>query len=89
MADITLHLPALEAGSAVEVEVTVRGKTVRYVYRVELVNLDAACSPATVRVECLRKVIREYEPGWQLMAIGAPDERTIPLTFRRAPVEVH
>ena len=34
-------------------------------------------------VALLRQVIREHDPDWQLIQIGAPLDHKIPVTFRQ------
>jgi len=84
MAGITIQLPPLDADHTVEIEVKVNGKKKTYHYRVELLDLhECEEEMQEIRIECLRKMINEYNKDWQLVQIGNPTETNIPVMFRQ------
>jgi hypothetical protein len=83
MTTISIELPPIEAEKSVEVEVRVNGKGRRYNYRVEVFKWET-CSSSELRAECLKRMVSNYERGWELMQIGSPTANEIPITFKRA-----
>lgn len=84
MSTITIELPPIEADRTVEVEVRVNGKGRQYRYRVEVFRWSDWCTTGEERAECLKRMLGNYERGWELMHIGSPSASEIPLTFKRA-----
>ncbi len=83
MKEICVNIPALEADQTVEVEVRVKGKKQQLLYRVEPFDLSKVNDPASSRVDRLRILIQSYDPAWELVQIGIPEEQTIPVMFRQ------
>ena len=82
MSSIAIQLPPVQTDDYVEVDLTVNGKKRRFKYRVEIFKWDEWCSPAETRAEGIRRMIKAYDPGWQLVEIGAPTKTIVPLMFR-------
>lgn len=85
MPTISIQLPALEADQQIEVDVKINGEKKRRHYRVEIFAWEQCHDPAEERARCLQRMIQEYDPHWQLLQIGAPSEKTIPLMFKQKP----
>jgi hypothetical protein len=68
-------------GEALELEVTVGGTKLLMQYRIETVEWRPDATPDE-RTEQLRTVIRNHEPDWTLVQIGAPSGGTVPITVR-------
>ena len=69
-------------GEALELEVTVGGKTHLMQYRIETVHWADSASPDE-RFAQLQAFIRDYDPAWSLVQIGAPGSGVVPITFRK------
>lgn len=80
MEQVCIPIP-MPKGEAIELSVTVGGTRHLMQYRVESVAWPPDSSPDT-RFERLRAFIQNYEPGWELVQIGAPGADTVPVTFR-------
>lgn len=83
MATVSIELPPVEAEKTVEVEVRVNGRKSLLSYRLEVFNWGEWCRPKERRAECLKRIISSYDRQWQLMQIGTPTEKIIPIMFRR------
>ncbi len=83
MNTISIALPPIEAEKAVEVAVTVNGHQKMFRYRVEVFPWSDWWFPPEPRADSLRRIIASYDKDWQLMQIGTPDDRGIPLMFKR------
>ncbi len=83
MPSISIQLPAIEADQQVEVEVKINGKKKTYNYRVEIMAWEQCEEPPQERALCLRRMIEGYDKNWQLLQIGAPSEKTIPIMFKQ------
>jgi hypothetical protein len=82
MPTISIQLPAIDADQQVEVEVKINGQKKQYHYRVEIFAWEQCPDPAEERVKCLQRMITGYDKNWQLVQIGAPLEKSIPIMFR-------
>ena len=83
MKEITLQIPVLEAEQNIEIDVRINGRRQVMKYRVEIVEFEADTEQKNDSVALLRQVIREHDPDWQLIQIGAPLDHKIPVTFRQ------
>jgi hypothetical protein len=83
MKEITLQIPILEAEQNVEIDVRINGRHQIMKYRVEIVEFEPEAAEKMDSVAVLRQVIREHDPDWQLIQIGAPMDHKIPVTFRQ------
>jgi hypothetical protein len=83
MKEITLQIPVLEAEQNIEIDVRINGRRQVMKYRVEIVEFEADAEQKADQVSLLKQVIREHDPDWQLIQIGAPLDHKIPVTFRQ------
>ena len=87
MREIALSIPTLEAEQNIDIEVKINGKRRSLRYRVEIVAWDDAGKPDEEKADVLKRVIKDYDRDWQLVQIGAPTDKTIPIMFRRTKPE--
>ena len=83
MATICVPIPPLEQTRNVELEVTIDGRRRVINYRVESFDWTAGGTDVSGRVERLRTMIYGYDRNWELVQIGSPTARYIPVMFRR------
>ncbi len=83
MPDITIHIPTVDAEQSIEIEVKINGARKKYNYRVEILSWARDCETDEERVECLKRVISDYDHDWQLINIGSPGESNIPVMFKQ------
>ncbi len=88
MREISLSIPTLEAEQNIDIEVQINGKRRSLRYRVEIVAWEDKAKDNEDRVDVLRRVIRDYDKDWQLVQVGAPTDKTIPIMFRRTKTEL-
>jgi hypothetical protein len=81
--EVVILLPDVEADQNIEIEVRINGRQRTLQYRVQLINWEGSGSPPLDKVTVLRHKIADYDRNWELVEIGSPDEKGIPLTFRR------
>jgi len=86
MKEITLQIPVLEAEQNIEIDVRINGRRQVMKYRVEIVEFEADAEQKNDSVALLKQVIREHDPDWQLIQIGAPLDHKIPVTFRQKQI---
>lgn len=83
MNQICLHIPSLAVEHTIELEIKIDGK-IRYMnYRIESLDWTEDGPSHGARIERLRRFVREYDGGWELVHIGAPDGSVVPITFRQ------
>jgi hypothetical protein len=87
MREISLAIPTLEAEQNIDIDVRINGKRRSLRYRVEIVAWEDAARPEEGRADVLRRVIKDYDKDWQLVQVGAPTDRTIPIMFRKLKLE--
>jgi hypothetical protein len=87
MREIALSIPTLESEQNIDIEVKINGKRRSLHYRVEIIAWEDVSRPAEEKADVLRRVIRGYDKDWQLVQIGAPTEKTIPIMFRKTKAE--
>lgn len=83
MPSISIQLPAVEADQQIEVEVKINGLKKKYHYRVEIFAWEQCEEPPSERAMCLRRIIDGYDKNWQLIQIGQPTEKNIPIMFKQ------
>lgn len=81
MAYIAIPIPSIPGKQDIEIEVTINGARQALHYRVELLRWAECPAPGVDRVECIRHMLDDYDPAWQLYFIGAPSEDFVPITF--------
>jgi len=83
MKEICIHIPDLDPGQTVELEVRVNGKRHQIHYRVEAIDASKWEPEAENRIDQLRAVIKDYNTDWELVQIGAEVRQVIPVMFRQ------
>ena len=83
MREIVILIPDLEPEQNVLIDVSVNGRKKAVQYRVELITSEEIENSGVDRVTVLKHKIEKRELGWELVEIGAPGEKGIPLTFRK------
>ena len=89
MREVVVLIQEIETEQNVEIEVRINGRKRTIQYKVELISFEALGSPPQDKVTLLRHKISEYEKDWELVEIGAPENKDrIPLMFRKKGQEV-
>ncbi len=83
MKEIVILVPDVDVEQNIEIDVRINGRKKTLHYRVELIDWAGDNTPGGDRVTVLKHVIDEYDKDWELVEIGAPGEKNIPLTFRK------
>jgi len=83
MAVIGIEIPRTLEEQEIEVEVRVNGIKKQYHYRVEIFYWEECEFPTHDRVECIKRLIENYNPDWDLAHIGIPTDDFIPITFKK------
>ncbi len=83
MPAIAIQLPAVEADQQIEVEVKINGRKRRLCYRVEILAWEQCEEPPAQRAYCLQRLIAQYDRNWQLIQIGTPTDKNIPVMFKQ------
>ncbi|MCF8369716.1 MAG: hypothetical protein K9G76_11805 [Bacteroidales bacterium] len=83
MREVVILIPDLEPEQNVEIEVSINGKKRTMHYKVELLSWEKHEVPPKDKVTVLKHYIEEKEKAWDLIEIGAPDNGSIPLMFRK------
>lgn len=83
MNQICIHIPTLEVERTIELEVKIDGRSRYMNYRVESLDWTEDGSSHQLKIERLRRFVREYDKSWELVHIGQPDGPLIPVTFRQ------
>ena len=88
MREVVIQIPTLETEQNIEIDVRINGKKRTMKYRVEIVDFEEEDPSTELKVDTLRRVIREHDKDWELMQIGAPIRESIPVMFRKKLQEV-
>jgi hypothetical protein len=83
MKEVVILIPDVDAEQNIEIDVRINGRKRTLKYRVELLSWEGNDDPPADPVPILKKKIAEYDKDWELMEIGAPGKRNIPLMFRK------
>jgi len=86
MSSIAIRIPELEGEQDVEVQVKINGEKRQYNYRVEIFRWEDCPYPTEDRVECIKKLVADYDSDWDLAHIGVPTDVFIPITFKKKRV---
>ena len=81
MKEIRVVIPDIDVEQNVEIEVRINGRKRTLRYRVELLSWEG--NKSEDRVTVLKHKINEYDKDWELVEIGAPSEKEIPIMFRK------
>ena len=83
MREVVIQIPTFESEQNIEIDVRINGRKRTIKYRVEIIDWEAEGVDSEDKVEVLKRVIREHDKGWQLMQIGLPSEKNIPVMWRK------
>ena len=81
MKEIRVVIPDIDVEQNVEIEVRINGRKRTLRYRVELLSWEG--DESEDRVTVLKHKINEYDKNWELVEIGAPSDKEIPIMFRK------
>ena len=87
MREVVLQIPTLEAHQNIDIDVKINGKRRTLRYRVEIIDWEDYDGKTADKVEVIKRVIKDYNRNWQLIQIGIPTEKNIPIMFRKKQVE--
>lgn len=87
MREVVLQIPTLEAQQNIDIDVKINGKRRTLHYRVEIIDWDDYNGESADKVEVIKRVLKDYDKDWQLIQIGIPTDRNIPIMFRKRQVE--
>ncbi|NIM90222.1 MAG: hypothetical protein GTO17_04660 [Candidatus Aminicenantes bacterium] len=88
MREVVLQIPTLEAEQNIDIDVKINGKKRTLHYRVEIIDWEDYNGQTADKVEVIKKVIRDYDRDWQLIEIGMPTDKNIPIMFRKKQKEM-
>ncbi|MEM1135889.1 MAG: hypothetical protein AAGI07_08605 [Bacteroidota bacterium] len=84
MKSIAIEIPNVPGEHEIEVDVKINGKKTSYYYKVEIFRWeDCDTENQENRVECIKKIVSDYDEQWVLTQIGMPTEDFIPITFQK------
>lgn len=83
MREVVILIPELEKEQNIEIDVRINGRTKTLQYRVELLDWEGNDLPQAERVQILKHKIEHYDKQWELVEIGLPTQKNIPLMFRK------
>jgi len=83
MKEVVLQIPTLGSEQNIEIEVRINGKKRTLHYRVEIVDWETEDESSEDKVSIIKRVIKEHDHDWQLIQIGIPTARNIPIMFRK------
>lgn len=81
MREIVILVPEIDAEQNIEIDVRINGRKKTMQYRVEL--LDWEGNDHENRVAVIKHKINAYDKDWELVEIGAPSGKEVPLIFRK------
>lgn len=87
MREVVLQIPTLEAHQNIDIDVKINGKRRTLRYRVEIIDWEDYDGETADKVEVIKRVIKDYDKNWQLIQIGIPTDKNIPIMFRKKQVE--
>ncbi|MFC1550882.1 hypothetical protein ACFL46_06290 [Candidatus Neomarinimicrobiota bacterium] len=83
MREVVIQIPTIEAEQNIDIDVKINGRKKSLKYRVEIVDYENVESVEDDRVSVLKHVIKDHEKDWELIQIGAPLKKNIPIMFRK------
>lgn len=81
MKEVVILIPDVDKEQNVEIDVRINGRKKTLQYRVELLSWEG--NDIADRVKVLKHKINDYDKDWELVEIGAPSEKDIPIMFRK------
>jgi hypothetical protein len=88
MREVVLQIPTLGAEQNIDIDVKINGKRRTLHYRVEIVDWDEYNGESADKVDVIKRIIKEHDKDWQLIEIGIPTKKNIPIMFRKKPEEI-
>ena len=79
--EIVLLIPDIDTDQNIEIDVRINGRKKTMQYRVEILNWEGNDNES--RVATIKHRLNEYDKNWELVEIGAPSGKEIPLIFRK------
>lgn len=79
--EIILLIPDIEPEQNIEIDVRINGRKKTLQYRVELLNWEG--NEHESRVATIKHKLNDYDKNWELVEVGAPTGKDIPLIFRK------
>ena len=86
MSPIAIQIPEIQGEQEIEIEVKINGVKKQFNYRVEIFHWQDCHMPLSERVECIKKILADYDQDWELYHIGMPTDEFVPITFRKKRV---
>ena len=85
MNGLSISIPEIQGEQDIEVDIRINGKQMLYNYRIEVFYWSDCHVPPSQfsHVECIRKIIADYDADWQLVSIGTPTDQYVPMTFQK------
>ena len=83
MREVVIQIPTLDAEQNIEIDVKINGKRRTMKYRVEIIEFEENNNDPENKIETIKRVIKEHDKDWELIQIGAPEKRNIPIMFRQ------
>jgi hypothetical protein len=87
MREVVVQIPTLESEQNIDIEVRINGRNRTLHYRVEIIDWEDYKEIEDDRVEVIRRVIKEHDRDWQLIQIGLPSDKSIPIMFKKIAAE--
>jgi hypothetical protein len=81
MLQLAIPIPSLPGTQDIDIEMTINGQKQKMHFKVELYQWDDCKSPEENRIDCIRKLVKDYGEEWMVYHIGLPSENYIPMTF--------
>ena len=81
MKEIVILVPDIDIEQNIEIDVRINGRKKTLQYRVELINWEG--NNHENRVAVIKHKLNEYDKEWELVEIGAPSGKEVPLIFRK------
>ena len=81
MKEVVILIPDVDKEQNVEIDVRINGRKKTLQYRVELLSWEG--NDIEDRVTVLKHKINDYDKDWELVEIGAPSDKDIPIMFRK------
>lgn len=85
MREIVILIPEVDKDQNVEIDVRINGRKKTISYRVELLEWEG--DDCQDRVTTLRRKINAYDKNWELVEIGAPTNKEIPIIFKNSNID--
>jgi len=84
MGQIAIQIPRVSGEQDIVVDVKINGVSQgRYTYKVEFFYWKDCKNPTGNRVDCVREILKNYDPDWEVYNMDEPTADFIAITFRR------